>query len=1278
MSFSILRTNTGLTTNIKIIIDSEYKLYLESIDSAPELSSSRYKKVNFNKDNYYEDLIPFFYKNTPSDLSFGIKYDNDNKNMANDFSKQYDDIYQMGPRNIIDNKNYIEEFECFSPLYIDKGNIPKGFIIFRIDGPGIINLTKDNFNDEIIKKFKCIKFFDLTKSTPIGEWLDNNFNKNDSYPATPFEIDFRKLEFSKWNGIDYETGGYTYKSFFLDETLESENPINDLEKFVFDGYKNNKVVFPNIINLSFLFDDTPATPSSLKKWSLNRYFGFYIDDIECIDMITPYIPVKLRSDVIISDGNVLTSLSSNSPFENLNIISEFSEKPYYIEYLGKFYKIEQFTEESGITLTPNSTSSNLLVDGFTNPIITKYRIISDIDLAGKELFLNKKSFFINSNGYIINYYDFTNYIISDFDSADIWLIEINGKLNTLVKDTNGLIKVNSDYGFDFKLDKYDYWINDPDPLYRTSVSLIVDFNNPPKSFKIYRINFTDIKDFDTSIIDTEYSKYEYEKNDTLTETDETKMYLTDLRSTTNPKNLDDYIYNDEVVNIPCSSEYTTGLETFRIEDNDLSNIWRKNSIYCRWIYQNSISSNDYPYLMNNNLDIFESYNKTCNPFDMDAKRIERNLDYFYTINSSTSSYIHHSLHIENHNGTDIDTTFRFELDKYLNLGTYSTGTMSATYSYDYFSYFFSKKTLFDTGNIIKNSNKYSVFNIGDNIIPNTTLFRGLKFKIHNVDSIKSVNGNVENINLKNINTFNGYKFSILLSDNEFSISGNGITSSTNNMQWDIIENWKMDKEYSSGEIIIFNDILYQSLNTNTITNPTIKPYNSSDWSIYSNIYSPFWIPTNTYSNGDFIYNNGEYYQYDISGSEDFWYPSFTYSIGDVVLYKGKYWYSNKNINTSAPGSFILSSGITDWSVTQSTSPLWNLIELWNPNTPYIISNKVIYNYVIYESNIPSSGEQPDINTSWDRVYSILMDTNYVYTPTSNPIIEMNNRYYLINSNSSNSTLENGINIYINKKWKNILINININDNTIKNLSETDRDDLYNELNSKLTSFNFTNCINDISNKFGFSDYLNYIIIDNDGSISKYNINNISSLPYLIICESPDEFEIKVDSISYTSKDLSKNIYKPKKSLSNGKINNVGEINYYNNLILAYEITKNNNDRKIIDISHGLQNINSHYIYRHSGYYMPLFYDIDLFKRPGLTSSLIGNYKFDTTLTKFGIIKQRIISKVNRTGNILKLKNNKSSNSIYPMIDEFGYTFIDFFIFKSTWDKEYHIECIENK
>ena len=151
-SFALLRTNVGLTTNIKIMIDSNYKLSLDSIDSDMNLTLDKFKKVSFNKSNYYDELIPYFYKDLPVETAFGIKYDNDVDTMSNDFSYQYDELYQYGARNIIDNKNYTEEYEYFSPLYITKTGLPKKFIIFRVDGPGIGSLSSINFKTEISKK----------------------------------------------------------------------------------------------------------------------------------------------------------------------------------------------------------------------------------------------------------------------------------------------------------------------------------------------------------------------------------------------------------------------------------------------------------------------------------------------------------------------------------------------------------------------------------------------------------------------------------------------------------------------------------------------------------------------------------------------------------------------------------------------------------------------------------------------------------------------------------------------------------------------------------------------------------------------------------------------------------------------------------------------------------------------------------------------------------------------------------------------------------------------
>ena len=1318
-SFGILSTNVGLTTNIKIVVGGSYSLSLDSIESKEELSASKYKNVSFIKDNYYDELISYFYGDLPTDTAFHIKYDNDVDSMSDDFASQYDELYQYGARNIVNNKNYEEEFEYFAPLYISPNNLPKKFIIFRVDGPGIGKITKENIKSSIFQNFKTVKVFDLTKSSYLGEWLDKNFNNNSFFPLTPFEMSFDNLEFTKWNGIDYKNSGYTSKSMFFENVYEEEKEIFEFEKIVFDGYQNNSIVFPNILNLSFLFDDTPANSDSFRKYSMNRYYGFYLDDMVQVKTLSPYITPFIKTNAVVLENNILYS-PTGDPF----VEGFLDHKIYYVEYLGEYYKVEKF-KETGNNILQSVTNGSVTTQQFTPQISIKWRIISDIKLVGKQSLLNKNTGLITSDKKLINY-DLTNFVIDEWDSADIWIIEIDGMFHNLVKDTtDGSIKVYSDYTFQFNENDYTYWINKNVSSYTKKVSFLVDKNNEPKKFKIYKLKFTDIKDFDTKIVDTEYSKYEYEKKYEITETDETKMYLIDLLSNSNPKDYDDFTYRNNVVNIPVASEYTANYETFKIENGDLSQIWRKNPVYCRWGFQNSNSVNDVPYLLNNSL-LFEDYNRTVNPFDPNPKRVDRNLDYFYTINSSTSSYIHHSLHIENNINGLIDNTFRFELDKYLNLGTYSVGTVSATYSFDYFSYFFERKTSFDSGKINKNVKKYSLFNSGDKSIPNITLFKGIKFFIYDVDNIKKDDFGKLSVNLKTSNLFDGYKFSILLSDNEWSVTSNGsITSSANLMDWIIFDDWRMDKTYNINDIVVIDDILYKSTLANNIVSNPVKPYTHSSkrlqqtksapynqpyWDYYKINKNVFWSPTSSYPGAgigddianlkDVVFNHGDYYVYDsvIGGTDDFWSPyksnTTGYTASEKVLFKGKYYMSMTSSNHYRPdfqspfidytmsNTYNKTSYFYYWIDAQSTSPKWRPVSLWNPSTYYpglTSATYSIHNDILYKTNNTNNygsetGNEPGLSTNWTRVYSLKPDTSIAYASLTNPIIEMNDSYYMINSNSSNSTLENGINIYINKKWKNILINITITDNTIPDLSEKDRDGLYNDLNKKLTAHNFIQSINNIVNKYDYTDYLNYIIIEEDGSVSKYNYNSIEGLPYYITCETPEEVNMKYSSLNRKPISTPKNLKSSRtiESISNDLTN----LNDYNKVPISAEISKNTNTpRPMVNYS-GSNDITLDTIYRFSGYYMPIFYDIQLFSKNTFTAS-VGNYIFDVDLSEFGIMKERKIRKINKDGSVLKLKNDKGQKSIYPMLDEFGYTTTDFFIFSSSWEDEYYVSTSIN-
>ena len=1265
-SFAILRTNAGLTTNVKVVVGSDYSLSLDSIDSTPELSVTKLKKMGFNKENYFDELVPYFFKEFPVDTAFAIKYENDSESMTDNFASQYDEIYQYGARNIISNKDYKEEFEYFAPLHISKGNLPKYFIIFRVDGPGMIKLDRNNIKEEIFNSFKTVKLFDMTKKTTLGEWIDRNFITNAYFPNTAVEINFDKMEFSQWNGIDYESGGYTAKSLFLDDYFEKEKEIFEFEKFVLDGFKNNKVIYPNIINFSFLFDDTPATANSLRKWSINRYYGFYLEEMDLVKTMSPYRTPFIKEDAVIEDGNILYS-PTGDPF-----IEGWSDaRPFYVEYSGEYYKVEQFVEKQakpslkpivnknqnpgqsdrqttlkgGSKETPLAvraqledfedkplTSGTVIKQEITPTYVTKWRIISSIDLTGKQSLLNSNIGYVNDTDKVLKKYDNSDFEIKDFDLADLWLIEIDGVYHNLIKE-DGLIKIHSDYSFKFYQNEYEYWINKPDTTYTKKISFIVDNDNPPKKFKIYRLRLSDIKDFDDKIVDTEYSKFEYEKESDLTETEETKLYMNNLNSTTHPKELDDFNYKNKVVHIPVSSEYTANHETFKIIGDDISPIWRKNSVHCRWAFENSLGANDYPYVLNNSIR-FEDYNRSVNPFDPDPNRGERNLDYFYTVNSSTFSYLHHTLHVENNNSNGI-SRFSFDFEKYLGTDKYVDGTIEKNYDFDYFSWFFERKTTLLSNQIHKNVKKYSTFSIGDRTVPNITLFRGIKFLIHEIDSVKkNSNGQIEMINTKTSNKFEDYKFSILLSHK------------SNGMYWDVIDEWKMDKDYKKEDIVVYNDILYRAKRDSKTTMPTVfknsiqikaLPYNlGQDWEYYIDkdmiMFNPLNSQNNYYQKGSdilsksVVYNNGDYYMFNgYDKPIDFWNPIIAYktnsrllrdsngrishmgySKGSIVLYRGEYYTSTLDNNIYPPNytQEFINSGNEWQKYWQKIDPVsgnstrWLEIQIWNPSSTYSPKTYIVHHEILYISNslatTISSGEEPGVSNLWDRLYSFIEDTNFNYQPNRNPLIKMNNEYYQIISNPWEKTLENGINIYINEKWKHVFVNIAINDNTLTNLSNKERDLLYVSLNKKLTAMNFISSINNLSNKHGFTDYINYKVIDSNGILKSYDFDNIESLPYIIFAEKPERVDIKVNSLNINQIKVSG--LKPTKVLPDGKIEDLTELNYFNNTHIATSIEKNQNDPVVRRNYHGGENIINDTIFRFGGNYVPLFYDIELFKK----------------------------------------------------------------------------------
>ena len=395
----------------------------------------------------------------------------------------------------------------------------------------------------------------------------------------------------------------------------------------------------------------------------------------------------------------------------------------------------------------------------------------------------------------------------------------------------------------------------------------------------------------------------------------------------------------------------------------------------------------------------------------------------------------------------------------------------------------------------------------------------------------------------------------------------GLTSSLpqpgiwrNKMQWYPIKNWEHDKSYLNDSYVMYEGIPFKVVDGVTISNPLENPTNLvASYSIATNL-TQFWNPTSVYSANDWVYIYDEYYYLANPGPQSgwtisFWDPTTAYTPGQIVNYQNQYFISataisvpvgvhpvvqNRKIQSSSENKY--------WSsIVEPTNTKWSRIQLWDKNSTYTNNVYVVKDEILYIGLTSSSitiDDIPGYSSKWQRLYSFVPDTSFIYGTSSNynSVIKIGDSYYYCLYNP-NITLDSGITIYINKKWKNVLVNIAINDNTITSnsivMDETrnlERDHLYVETNGRLTAANFIRQINDLDTIYGFADYTSYVVIEEDGSFKKYKFgNNIQDLPFYLICEEPDALNLKNASLQYNLKTLDKNTLKPFRYLNNGEI-----------------------------------------------------------------------------------------------------------------------------------------------
>lgn len=282
-SFLVVRTNPLLTTNTKVMYDGK-KIYLESFDSNPLLSTQRYKNFGVSGSYPYNRDIRSFLIGA-GDSAYDVAQNEPDTAICDSYDKQFENTYWCGVESIA-SKQYTQEFGFVAPLYIRK-KLPSYFVIFRVDGPSNHNLTRDNgvvnddvfsIDNDVMSKAKIVKTFDLRPGSPIGNYIDRYVGQDSFEYDRSIHVNFSSKEITYY-GIDKKHGVLTSKTeSFRTELLENDNTIIHMDDWITGGFKRNNLIFPYLINFEFLFDDNDT-----KDYRFSRYFGMYCNDIDLFD-----------------------------------------------------------------------------------------------------------------------------------------------------------------------------------------------------------------------------------------------------------------------------------------------------------------------------------------------------------------------------------------------------------------------------------------------------------------------------------------------------------------------------------------------------------------------------------------------------------------------------------------------------------------------------------------------------------------------------------------------------------------------------------------------------------------------------------------------------------------------------------------------------------------------------------------------------------------------------------------------------------------------------------
>lgn len=353
VSQAMLRTNPRLTGNVKVVIDSNSDIFIDTFKVNDVLANKKYHKVPVSyKDYYGKNLMSIFNKMTSKDF-----YDIPNKykelfTVTSKWEDQYVTTYESGCQTNQD-KLYSENFSLLSPLYINHV-LPDFFVIFRIDNVGEFTF------DKLVEKGKQIAVYDFRDGTKLGTYLrtiQKNAEKyNDGiFISTPTSQDPDTYYENCITGISIDKGVITQQY----ESAQRNPATNDVwnHYYFIQAYGNHRIVHPRLINFEFMFDDNTSKDS---QFEVNTYFGVYLYANREVENI----------HTTIKDGKVIWINDETDDSTNQHVIYDstdldsriIADASYIAAYTsdGWFQRIYNDTKRSELESKKGNVGKNLL------------------------------------------------------------------------------------------------------------------------------------------------------------------------------------------------------------------------------------------------------------------------------------------------------------------------------------------------------------------------------------------------------------------------------------------------------------------------------------------------------------------------------------------------------------------------------------------------------------------------------------------------------------------------------------------------------------------------------------------------------------------------------------------------------------------------------------------------------------------------------------------------------------------------------------------------------